>query len=220
MTTTACSSLVTDPFELTGCWRTLAVCTAGDVAQGRPALGVVLRRPTDGSAGWTATGCAAAGGDGGLDLARVEAAFHDTVFALPAVSVQPAGGRTLVNLPTYFAVSWPTAGYQPDEVDHVDPAAMLGYHVDIRPLLGSVTYHFGDGTAYGPTTSMGGVFPDGDVVKTYTSPGTVQVRVDVTYAGQFRVDGGPWTAIPGTVTVQGVALRLEVAEATSRLVDH
>ena len=42
---------------------------------------------------------------------------------------------TLVTLPVYFSVSWPTAGYQPQEVDAVN---LLGYAVRIRPDAGAL----------------------------------------------------------------------------------
>ncbi len=153
-------------------------------------------------------------------MAMILEAFHDTDFAVPGVSIQPTGLRTLVNLETYLAVDWPSEGFQPDEVDRVDPARMLGFAVDIRPRLRGVTYRFGDGTAYGPTTSLGGPYPTGDVTHTYRSTGTVQVRVDVEYAGQFRVNGGPWLDIPDTVTITGTEAALEVAEARAHLVNH
>ncbi len=117
-------------------------------------------------------------------MAMILEAFHDTDFAVPRISIQPTGQRTLVNLETYFAVDWPTAGFQPDEVDRVDPVRMLGFAVDIRPRLRAVTYRFGDGATAGPTTSLGGPYPSGDVTHTYRATGTLRVRVDVEYAGQ------------------------------------
>ncbi len=210
------------------CGQAVAVCAGHTPEQGLGPSVVVLRR-TVASGGapagpWESVGITCfpdlVPGRASLGMSQVLAAFHDTAFARAGLSVQPAGNRTLVNLPTYFGLSWPTTGYQPGEVDHIDPARMLGYRVDIRPRLASVVYRFGDGTAYGPTTSLGGPYPSGDVVRTYRTKGAYEVRVDVTYAGQFRVDGGPWLDIPGTVTIQGTPSTLEVVEATARLVSH
>ncbi len=109
---------------------------------------------------------------------------------------------TLVTLPVYFSVSWPTAGYQPQEVDAVN---LLGYDVRIRPTLEHFTYVFGDGTTFGPTTSTGGRYPDGDITRTYAKAGTYSTHVDITYGGEFSVNGGAWTRIPDTVAVPGHA---------------
>lgn len=152
-----------------------------------------------------------------LGMEQILAAFHDTKFALPQLVIQPKGDVTLVNLATFYELRWPQAGFQPGEVDAVDPARMLGYRVDIRPGLKSVVYHFGDGTSFGPTSSMGGPYPTGDVVKTYTRSGTFQVYAEAVYTGQFRVAGGPWLDIPGTVRILGTAVALQVKTATSRL---
>ncbi len=211
------------------CGQAVAACAGHTAAQGLGPSVVVLRREVDAQGNpmgtrWQEIGITCfpdlVPGRATLGMAQVLAAFHDTAFAVARPVIQPTGGRTLVNLPTYFAVDWPAAGFQPGEVDHVDPARMLGYRVDIRPRLESVTYRFGDGTAYGPTTSLGGPYPFGDVVTTYHATGIVQVRLDVTYGGQFRVAGGPWLDIPDTVTVTGAPVPLEVAEASAHLVTH
>ena len=155
-----------------------------------------------------------------LTMAMVQAAFHDTAFARPSLKIQPKGNVTLVTLPTYFQLAWPQAGFQPGEVDRPDPGRMLGFDVQIRPLLESVEYVYGDGTTSGPTTSRGGPYPSGDIRKAYDRSGTFPVRADVTYRGQFRVGGGEWIDIPGTVSVQGTPENLQVKTAHARLVSH
>lgn len=44
------------------------------------------------------------------------------------------------------------------------------------------------------------------------------MRADVTYTGQFRIGGGEWVDIPGTVTINGTPVTVTVATARSRLV--
>jgi hypothetical protein len=149
-------------------------------------------------------------------MAMIERAFHNTDFSVPTVNIQPEGDVTLVNLPTYFEVRFPDDGYGPDEVDRPDPASLLGYSVEIRPRLKSVTYHLGERTI-GPTTDLGGPHPTGSIIQTYTAPGEQQVRVDIVYSGQFRVGGSDWIDIPGDVTLQGTPTTLTVREAESRL---
>lgn len=154
-----------------------------------------------------------------LTMAQITAAFHDTNFALATVNIQPEGNVTLVTLPTYFELRWPSKGYQPDEVDAVDPARMAGFRVDIRPRFKSVRYDYGDGTSE-RTNSLGGPYPDGDIRHEYAKSGNYRVRADVTYAGQYRVNGGEWIVIPGDVTIQGTPETLTVKTAKARLVTN
>lgn len=153
-----------------------------------------------------------------LTMQLILAAFHDTKFAKPTVEIQPKGNVTLVTLPTYFQVVWPQAGFQPDEIDKPDPARMAGFTVEIRPVFKSANYIYGDGTSSGPTESLGGPYPEGDITKEYAKSGTVQVRADVTYGGQFRVSGGQWIDIPAEVVIQGTPEPLQVKTAEARLV--
>jgi hypothetical protein len=153
-------------------------------------------------------------------MAMVLAAFHDTAFAKPELGVQPQGNVTLVRLPTYFQARWPQTGYAPGEVDQVDPARMAGFAVEIRPVAKTITYVYGDGSTSGPTSSLGGPYPQGDITKTYSRAGTFAVRADVVYGGQFRVNRGPWIDIPGTVTIRGASQTLQVRTAKARLVTH
>lgn len=140
--------------------------------------------------------------------------FHKTAFARPTASIQPVGLKTLVNLPTYFELKWPAAGFAPNEVD---TTTLVGRRVEIRPTFQNATYIFGDGQAVGPTSSHGGPHPTGDVIHTYRKAAVAPVQVNVTYGGQFRVDGGAWVTIPDTVTIEGTPVNLTVAEAKARL---
>jgi hypothetical protein len=56
------------------------------------------------------------------DQGRADAGHRvarNTAFAKPAAHIQPEGNITLVTLPTYFAATWPQAGFQPGEIDTV-----------------------------------------------------------------------------------------------------
>jgi hypothetical protein len=207
------------------CARALAICL-NDAGDG-PAV-AVFRREVDaagdavaGVGEWEARGITCfpelvPGADSALTMAMIREAFHNTDFAVPSVNIQPEGDVTLVNLPTYFEVQFPDEGYGPDEIDTPDPATLLGHHIEIRPRLKSVTYHLGEMTI-GPTTDLGGPYPDGGVVATYTRPGTFEVRVDIVYTGQFRVAGSEWFDIPGDVDLPGATVTLDVREARARL---
>lgn len=151
-----------------------------------------------------------------LTMAMIRAAFRDTDFTVPTVNIQPEGDVTLVNLPTYFETRFPDDGFGPDEVDTPDPGLLQGQSIEIRPRLKSVTYHLGE-TVIGPTTSLGGPHPTGDIRATYTRAGSHDVRADIVYTGQFRVAGSGWIDIPGEVDLQGTPVTLTVREARSRL---
>ncbi|NHN54883.1 hypothetical protein G9U51_03675 [Calidifontibacter sp. DB0510] len=152
-----------------------------------------------------------------LTLSMIKAQWTRTPFAKPTLVIQPPNGRTLITLPTYFQQAFSVTGYQPDEVRSV---TLLGRQVRIKPTFKANVFDFGDGTSYGPTKSVGGPYPTGDVTHAYTAKGTVSVRVTTTYGGQYSVDGGPWTDIPGTVNIVGPAQQLQVLTSRNELVNQ
>lgn len=150
-----------------------------------------------------------------LTVAMIRSAFARTPFVKPEATMEPVGNRTLVNLPTYFTADFSGVGYGPNEVRTV---TLLGHRVQIKPVLESNTFRFGDGTSLGPTGSRGGGYPDGDVKHTYLERGTFSASVTTVYGGQFAVDGGAFTDLPGTATIAGPVQPIQVLEATGRLV--
>lgn len=200
----------------------LDVCRAA--GEPGPLSRVMRRETTDGAAsgGWSMVGrtCFPDDVPGGanrpaLTVAMVRAEFAKTKFATPAVTMQPVGNKTLVTLPAYFRAAWPASGFGPGEVNSV---TLVGYPVRIRPVFQSNSFTYGDGGSSGATTSMGGVYPTGDIKHAYSRPGTYRVSASTTYGGEFSVDGGPWMRIPGQVTVAGPTQILEVVTAKNRLV--
>ncbi|MFC7490074.1 MULTISPECIES: hypothetical protein [unclassified Knoellia] len=147
-------------------------------------------------------------------LVQIRQAFREITFTKGDLKIQPVGNVTLVNLPTYFETTWPEAGVGPDEIDS---RVLLGYRLEIQPVLRSLTYVYGDGNSSEPTASLGGPHPEGDIRWTYERPGVMATRVDATYGGRFRLEGGAWIAIPDTVDVQGTPVTLTVREAKARL---
>ncbi len=150
-------------------------------------------------------------------MAMIIDAFHRTPFAEPGVDIQPEGDRTLVTLPTYFAMQWSEAGYEPEEIDTLNPGDWFGITVRIKPLFQSVTYDFGDGTSIGPTTDLGGPHPTGDIVKTYDEPNVFNVQVHAVLTGQVSLNGSEWIDIPGQADLEGPAHELTVLTADNRL---
>lgn len=150
-----------------------------------------------------------------LTEAMILEQFHRTQFALPELVVQPPDGRTLVNLPVYFQLSWPEVGFEPGEVD---TTTIVGHQVRIRPTLVGATYVTGDGASIGPTTSLGGPYPDGDITHTYVAAATgLTPYISVEYGGDVSVDGGEWLPIPGSATVDGPGSPLDVLTSKNRL---
>ncbi len=133
-------------------------------------------------------------------MADIKAQFMRTPWSRPQLSTQPAGNTTLVNLTTFYRVSWAPRGFEPGEVDE---SVLRGIPVRIRPKLIGFTYVFGDGTTHGPTASTGGVYPDGDVTHVYEGKGEFAARVDTTFGADFSLDGSSWDEIPSTVTRSG-----------------
>ena len=127
---------------------------------------------------------------------------------------------TLVGLDTFYQVNWTAAGFQPGEVDAIDPARMNGYRVEVRVKLDHFIYRFGDGETFGPTTYEGGVWPTGTITHQYLTGGVYPTSVASTFGGEFRIDGGGWAPIPNTVTVPGPATSVTVKTAHAELVAH
>lgn len=149
-----------------------------------------------------------------LTMQMIVDQFHRTPFALPQTSVTPPGNLTLVNLTTYYQLVWPTEGFEPGEID---TTSLVGHQVRIRPTLQELTYDFGDGSSQGPTKSLGGPWPDGDITHEYTSAATVNPAITAIYGGEVSIDGGEWLTIPASVTRVGPAEALDVRTSRNRL---
>lgn len=123
--------------------------------------------------------------------------------------VQPQGGRTLVNFKTNF--------FTPDHQAVDQSVTVGGQQVEIRAVPTTYTYVFGDG-ATERTASPGAPHPDLEITHEYERTGTVGVRVDTIYAGEYRIGAGEWVAIADTLTVTGATQDLEIVEALPQLV--
>lgn len=153
-----------------------------------------------------------------LTITQVVDAFHKTPWAKIVPSMQPVRNVTLVNLPTYYQVTWTKQGFEPGEVDTIPRSQMLGNLVEFRPKVVNVTYNFGDGSSFGPTTDLGGPYPSGQVRHTYLDAGTFTVRIDATMGADFRINGGQWTPVPDTATVPGNAVSMTAKTAHAVLI--
>src|SRR6478736_8655267 len=138
----------------------------------------------------------------------VAAAFRRIPLPEAPLVIQPPNGRTLVNFETNFYT-------EQGELNRA--VTLLGRQVELRIWPASFRWQFGDGEST-QTTEPGAAYPDLQITHAYLRRGRVAPSVDTTYAAQFRVDGGPWRDVAGTVTIQGSPQGLRVVEARPVLV--
>ena len=94
---------------------------------------------------------------------------------------------------------------------------LLGQRVDLHIVPSGFGWRFGDGEVLA-TEDAGAPYPDLRVTHDYQRKGRVRPAVDTTYTATYRVNGGPWGAVPGSVTIPGPPVGLEVLTATPILV--
>lgn len=135
--------------------------------------------------------------------------FKDIAWPDSNLVVQPPKGKTLVNFETNF--------YTLDSIPIDQTVTVANRQVVIRAVPTTYAFHFGDG-AVTRTASPGRPHPDLDVTHVYERVGTVEVRLDTTYSGEYRIGDGDWVDIPDTLTVTGEPQDLEVVEALPQLV--
>ncbi len=131
---------------------------------------------------------------------------------LPAseLSVQPGDGRTLVNFDTNFFT---------EQGEFTRAVRLLGRRVELRIWPSRFVWRFGDGAVLG-SESAGSPYPDLMITHDYREAGGVRPQVDTTYAARFRVDGGAWRDVAGTVTIPGASVPLRVVTASPVLVGY
>lgn len=214
------ASSLDHPDQTQTCYSAARTCALPNGSIGSQAR--QYRRPT-GTTEWTyqTTTCVSTvdpgntgPGPGVITEADIQRAFSETPFATPTGSTQPPGGATLVNLRTYFTLTWPDQGYRPGQTRTL---TLLGHTVDLHLTSPGHTYHFGDGTTAGPTPSLGGPYPTGDITHTYPHAGTVTPTATTTITADYRIDGGPWLPLPGHATQTTTFPALTVLTATNRL---
>ena len=138
----------------------------------------------------------------------VASAFRRIPLPGQTVRIQPANGRTLVNFETNFFT---------DAAPFDRTVTLLGQQVDLRITPAEFTWRFGDGTAESGTDA-GAPYPDLRVTHDYAREGRVAPSMDTTYSAIYRVNGGAWRDVPGTVTIAGPTVPLQVLTARPTLV--
>lgn len=144
-----------------------------------------------------------------VTLGMVVAAFQSLPFPDSELTLNPTT-RSLVNLDTIFST----------EADpFTESVTLLGQRVDLRITPDSYTWHHGDSTSQAtdwpgtPWRESTPVATGQYITHTYTHDGGYAPLVDTTWSATYRVNGGPWGPVPGTVTVDGDPVDLTVVEA-------
>jgi hypothetical protein len=125
-----------------------------------------------------------------VDPATVAAQLRDQV-PVPniAIGVNPTTG--LVAVPSWFWIE----GYDGTPIIASDTLGGVTVEVEITPT--GYRWSFGDGATL-DTTSLGEPYPrESDIRHTYEQSslsvgGSFAVRVEITFAARYRVNGGPW----------------------------
>lgn len=140
---------------------------------------------------------------------QVLQAFRRLHWPPSTLLIEPPGGETLVNFATNF--------HTDNDAPTSQTVTLLGRRITIEATPTTYTWHFGDGQSL-DTDTPGRAYPHLDITHAYAGADTYGPSVDTTYTGRYRVGGGPWIAIPDTLTVGGATVALTAREARPTLV--
>lgn len=140
-------------------------------------------------------------------------AFERIPLPEPSLSVQPPGGKTLVGLHTILST---------EAERFTETVTLLGRRVELDIEPRQFEWSHGDGSSQS-TTEPGQPYREGLPMSAYVTHrygglGTFDLAVDVVWGARFRVDGGPWQDVGGTITMSSAPNALEVVEAQPNLV--
>lgn len=145
-----------------------------------------------------------------LTAGMVARAFQRIPVPAPDLVIQPPDGKTLVNFETNFYT---------EERTFDRTVRLLGNRVELRIWVDTYRWDFGDGTTR-ETAGPGAAYPALLITHNYTRKGTYRPSLEVVYAADFRVNGGPWRPVAGTVTRADSPTSLRAIEATPTLVGY
>ncbi|KRF19737.1 hypothetical protein ASG90_20105 [Nocardioides sp. Soil797] len=204
-TTTTCTRA--DP---SGCTLDITCVPSTDSTTG----GQMLVRRLNGN--WRLGTCTPAAGPGDravITRTIVLRAFRRIPLPKAEVLIQPPGHKTLVNFDTLFHT---------EAEPFRRSVTLLGSRIELDITPASFLWHHGDGTTQ-TTTSPGIAYAKSIPMERYISHqyehtgDAIPVSVDTTYSARYRVNGGPWLDVDGTVTATGNPVNLRVVEARAVL---
>ncbi|QSR26855.1 hypothetical protein CFH99_14590 [Nocardioides aromaticivorans] len=146
-----------------------------------------------------------------LTVGLIRNAFAELKLPAGELVIQPPDGLTLVNFDTNF--------YTTSTRPIARTVTLLGRRVTLEATPSTFHWNFGDGERLS-TSDPGAPYPSLRVTHNYLRKDTYRPSLGTTYTGRYRVDGGPWRQIPGTVTINGTGQALRAIEAELRLVSY
>ncbi|KRC48908.1 hypothetical protein ASE19_18530 [Nocardioides sp. Root79] len=146
-----------------------------------------------------------------VTIGLIRRAFAELQLPASTLVIQPPDGLTLVNFDTNFY----TTSTRPIS----RTVTLLGQRVTLEATPSTFHWTFGDGERLS-TSKPGAPYPDLTVTHNYLRKGTYRPSLATTYTGRYRVGGGPWRTIPGTVTIDGTGQPLRAIEAQPKLVSY
>jgi hypothetical protein len=145
--------------------------------------------------------------------ALVLRAFQRIPLPEPHLDIQPPKGKTLIGLETIFST-------QAEPFNRT--LTLLGRRVELRIHATSYDWIHGDDTSQ--TTDWAGrpwergVPMERYISHAYEDTGSVNPTVRVTWTAEYRVNGGAWQPVNGTVDRGSPAATLVILEAEPKLV--
>ncbi len=141
--------------------------------------------------------------------ALVLRAFQAIPLPEATLSIQPPGGKTLVGLETILSTQ---------AAPFTRRVTLLGQQIELRIRAQRFTWTHGDATTQStdwPGKPWNEHEPDidGYLTHTYEHTGVVRPSVTVTWEADYRVGGGPWQPVNGTVRREGAPAELQVVQA-------
>ncbi len=145
--------------------------------------------------------------------ALVLRAFERVPLPESELVVQPPGGQTLVGLDTIFST---------EAERFTETVTLLGRSVELDISPTSYRWSHGDSSEQttdwpGQAWSRGGS-ASRYVTHVYDDRMRIATSVDTTWSARYRIGGGAWQEVPGTVTIEGDPAPLRVRSASPHLV--
>ena len=145
-----------------------------------------------------------------LTIGMIARAFQRIPLPASPLNIQPPNGRTLVNFDTNFFT---------EDQSFDRTVRLLGRRIDLHITVSAYTWHFDDGEQL-TTSEPGAPYPHLQITHSYLRTGDYGPTLDTTYVADYRVDGGAWRTVPGSVTIEGDPEQLTAVEARPILVGY
>ncbi|WP_250055075.1 hypothetical protein [Nocardioides bruguierae] len=147
-----------------------------------------------------------------ITTAMVSRALQRVDLPRNELMIQPPDGETLVNIDTLVHT---------EAEPFTETVTLLGRTIDLDITPAQFTWTFGDGASL-TTTDPGRAYDPGLPMTAYVShqyetAQQADLAVTTTWTARWRVDGGTWQDVDGTVESTSPAQRIQVRTATPRL---